>query len=149
MTSGTKSKARKCPECGGLLSQRSLKRTIIVGASKVRDNGRFRVPMCAACGYYELTQKQLSDSELSAALVVFCEASKVDGGALKYARKALGLTQSELGRELGVESETVSRWETGKMPITRMVQVAMAGLLKGNKANTAQTLEPAPVSRTG
>ncbi|MDX2054058.1 MAG: helix-turn-helix domain-containing protein [Polyangiaceae bacterium] len=149
MTTGTKSKARKCPECGGPLSQRSLKQTIMVGASKVNDNGRLRVPTCAACGYYELTQKQLSESELGAALVVFCDAQNIDGGALKYARKALRLTQADLARELGVEPETVSRWETGKMPVTRMAQVAIAGLLKGDKPNTVETLEPAPISRTG
>ena len=33
---------------------------------------------------------------------------------LKFARKQKGLSQTELGKLLGVQAQTVGRWETGK-----------------------------------
>ena len=35
------------------------------------------------------------------------------GAFLAARRKELGLTQQELGEELGVTNKTISRWETG------------------------------------
>lgn len=36
---------------------------------------------------------------------------------LRYFRRELGLTQTELGRRLGVTQRTISRWETGAEPV--------------------------------
>jgi transcriptional regulator with XRE-family HTH domain len=48
--------------------------------------------------------------------------------ALRAAREAAGLSQSQLARELGVESQTVSRWERGvaKPPLDTIVRLASA-----------------------
>ncbi len=44
---------------------------------------------------------------------------------LKELRVSLQLTQSELARLLDVKENTVYRWETGRLPISRMVELAL------------------------
>lgn len=43
---------------------------------------------------------------------------------MKRRREALGLTQAQLARELGLDSITVSRYERGVHPIPRTVELA-------------------------
>lgn len=58
---------------------------------------------------------------------------------LEQRRAALGLSQSEFGRALGVllvpprvvPVETVSRWETGARPIAEWVPLALERLERG------------------
>lgn len=45
--------------------------------------------------------------------VIYCKGMADIGGKIKLARKALGLTQEELAEEVGVETPSVSRWESG------------------------------------
>ena len=44
-------------------------------------------------------------------------------------RTLAGLTQSGLSDALGVHRTTVARWETGKVPIPRGVELAMKSLI--------------------
>src|SRR5258708_39390739 len=44
-------------------------------------------------------------------------AAKLNGARLKQQRDELSLTQAELGRELGVSSNTIARWERGELKI--------------------------------
>ncbi len=48
---------------------------------------------------------------------------------LKQQRSDLGLTQIELAKQLGVSNNTVARWENEKLPISRIVELAMQQLL--------------------
>ena len=50
------------------------------------------------------------------------------GEAIKALRLRLGLTQTELGAEIGVHQVTVARWETGGITPIPMVQRALAEL---------------------
>lgn len=50
----------------------------------------------------------------------------LDGPRLRTRRKALGLSQSQLARQLGVEANTVARWEQGNRPIANPVMVDLA-----------------------
>ena len=43
---------------------------------------------------------------------------------MKRRREALGLTQAQLSRELGLDSITVSRYERGVHPIPKTVELA-------------------------
>lgn len=84
---------------------------------------------CPNCGYYELEARAAEQLELSAAQVVLHEVQEVDPGAIRFARKALGLTQTELAKKLGLTQETVSRHETGALPAPNEYRYALAGLL--------------------
>jgi transcriptional regulator with XRE-family HTH domain len=44
---------------------------------------------------------------------------------LRRRREALGMTQDDLARELGVKMMTVSRWERGVYPIPRHIGLAI------------------------
>lgn len=47
---------------------------------------------------------------------------------LKSRRVSLGLTQSQLARELEVDVITVSRWERGVRPIPRFIELAIEAI---------------------
>lgn len=88
-------------------------------------------------------------------------AAKLDGKSLKLRREELGLTQAELGSELGVSSNTIARWERGELKIEHapMLKLAIQALnprqatnakrrVAGNVArvrvNTVQSGKPQP-----
>lgn len=47
---------------------------------------------------------------------------------LRRHREALGMTQDDLARELGVKMMTVSRWERGVYPIPRHIALAIEAI---------------------
>jgi DNA-binding XRE family transcriptional regulator len=101
--------------------------TTRVGRYKVKD-GSAAVKVDPS-GNVTLTMRQWLGYERRAAHVVFVDAPEVGGNELKFARKALALTQAELGERLDVSKFTVCDWEGGK-PVTRTVQLAIASLLE-------------------
>jgi transcriptional regulator with XRE-family HTH domain len=48
---------------------------------------------------------------------------------VRYSRRALGKTQAELAELLDCAPETVSRWETGAVPIPSAMRLALVALL--------------------
>jgi DNA-binding XRE family transcriptional regulator len=49
--------------------------------------------------------------------------------SLKQQRNDLGLTQIDLAKQLEVSNNTVARWENGRLPISRVVELAMERLV--------------------
>jgi transcriptional regulator with XRE-family HTH domain len=47
---------------------------------------------------------------------------------LRRRREALGMTQDDLARELGVKMMTVCRWERGVYPIPRHIGLAIEAI---------------------
>ncbi len=55
---------------------------------------------------------------------------------IRRIRHELGLTQSELGDELGVNLSTVWRWEKGHLPVSKVVLSAVERLKEqGSRAS--------------
>jgi transcriptional regulator with XRE-family HTH domain len=50
------------------------------------------------------------------------------GKELRRIRLQLELTQEALAMQLGVKRNTVTRWETGIIAVSRVVELAMRGL---------------------
>lgn len=119
-----------CASCGGTLIVRNYEHVESVGGVKVKDATGF-LPQCQKCGEVELDLKQLAGYQRRAAAVVLRDARTLPGGAVKYARKALGLNQAELATLLGVEPETLSRYETEKLMIPTATKLAIVALLDG------------------
>ena len=57
------------------------------------------------------------------------ETAEPDPKAARIARKAMGMSQASLAQELGLTKETISRYETGALPIVPEYRLALAGLL--------------------
>ncbi|HEU4583753.1 MAG TPA: helix-turn-helix domain-containing protein [Polyangiaceae bacterium] len=99
-----------------------------VGRYTVTDNAR--VTETLSDGSPGITSDELARLERRAAITVLAEVDEIEGGELKFARKALDLSQAELARQLGVTTETVCRWETGKEAFKRQTQLAVLRLLE-------------------
>jgi transcriptional regulator with XRE-family HTH domain len=56
--------------------------------------------------------------------------ARMDGETLRRRREALGMTQAELARALGVYQATISQWERGKRGIQhpRLLELALRAL---------------------
>lgn len=120
----------KCHECNGeAFETRAVELTTRVGALCVVDRS-VRRPVCARCGAFTVPAKALEKIELRAALVAFTDAPSVTGAMLRFARKALDLTQAELAARLGTSFESVSRWEREERPSEPWLPVAILGLVR-------------------
>lgn len=117
-----------CCSCGGSLEARRVTFETNVCGNKVRDGGGI-IPVCASCGEQWPSLRDLNLYELRAAAEVLRHEERVSGAVLRFARKALGMLQTELAERLGHSPETLSRWENGKAEIPKSVPLAMVGLL--------------------
>jgi DNA-binding transcriptional regulator YiaG len=87
-------------------------------------------PVCANCGAFTLPAGTLERVELRAVIVAFKDAPQVTGAMLKFARKALGLKQTELAERLGVVPETISHWEREARKIEQWVPLAVLNFVR-------------------
>jgi DNA-binding transcriptional regulator YiaG len=122
------SKDHLCEDCGEALCLRTYVRRTRVGRYKV-DDGSQLVSVCAN-GHAELTLEQMAEYERRAAVVVLSEVAEVGGAEIRFARKALGLTQARLAALLEVAPETVSRWETGAETMSRVSRLALLAVVR-------------------
>jgi DNA-binding XRE family transcriptional regulator len=84
---------------------------------------------CPACGCYELSAEVGVLLEVQAAIIVMADVPAPSLKAIRFARKAMGLSQSALAVELGLTQETISRYETGVLAVLPEYRLALAGLL--------------------
>ena len=117
-----------CLECGGPLVLAPFIHHETVGRYRVTDRS-VSLAQCTACDERLLTSEQWSRYELRAALTIFVHASVVGGAELKYARKALGLRQSDFAAIIGFAEESNSRWDHEQRPLPQVVKVALQGLV--------------------
>jgi DNA-binding transcriptional regulator YiaG len=127
----------KCHECNGeKFERRVVELSTQVGDHVVVDRS-VRLPVCMHCDAFVVPSSVLEMVELRAALVAFLDAPRVTGEMLRFARKALGSTQTELAARLSVSMESVSRWEREERPMEPWVPLAVLGLVR-------ERLMPAP-----
>jgi DNA-binding XRE family transcriptional regulator len=58
---------------------------------------------------------------------------------LKAARTRLGLSQTALGKVLGVHRQSVARWELGSLPVPTVVVLAVEALEHRQQAVSGRT----------
>ena len=72
------------------------------------------------------------------------------GDKIRLHRKALGLTQTELGERLGVKTNAVSKWECGRVDDIPTSKIkAMAKLFDVQPSYLIDEKQPAPANGDG
>lgn len=120
----------KCYACNGeKFESRQVELITEIGPHRVLNRTQ-RHPVCVNCGEFTLSSKNLERVELQAALVAFTEAPTVTGEMIRFARKALGLTQTELATRIGTTKESISRWEREERPMEPWVPLTVLALVR-------------------
>ena len=117
-----------CPSCQTAMLFGTHPISTQIGAHLV-VNASVPHERCPSCGYYELDAEVAELIEVQAAIVVMSETTEPAPKAARVARKAMGMSQVTLAQELGLTQETISRYETGALPIVPEYRLALAGLL--------------------
>lgn len=120
----------RCMSCG----ERKLKKTTEPHWTKVagtKFSGQVAALRCPRCSEVYLDGPALVRFELEVALELARLGSR-SGEALRFMRKAIGLTARALAALLAVAPETVSRWETGQRAVDAPTFVVL-GRLVGDK----------------
>lgn len=86
----------------------------------------------------DVTMRELASIERKEALRLLDEAP-VTGATIRYARKALGLRQSELAEKVGCSVDVVKDLERGFRPIAADELTAIVGLVKSAAAYWGET----------
>lgn len=129
----------KCPACSASgLSTQSERQTRKIGAFTFRAD--LPALVCRKCGESYVAGPDLQRFELAAAREL-AHLGVRSGEALKFMRKAAGLKAAELAELLGVSAETISRWETDKVPIDWAAFVAVGSLVADKIEGRTDTLE--------
>ena len=145
--------AVQCPTCGpSELHVQAYRHEMHVGGVKVLDaTGQALVCRSSTCGEVLLTTEQLAGYERRAAALVLRDGRRASGAVLRYARKVLGLRQSELGTLIDSAAETISRWENDREAVPRTVQLAVVALLDAverREIDVNELVRPAGAART-
>lgn len=84
--------------------------------------------VCSQCETMVMPGDVLDRLHESLLLMVLTGGHVLSGEDVRFIRKALRLSQSEFGDRLGVHRTTVTRWETGEVPIDPPVSIAIRAL---------------------
>jgi putative zinc finger/helix-turn-helix YgiT family protein len=71
------------------------------------------VNRCGRCGYYRLGIRDAEVLHRAIAEILIGKTARLAGPEIRFLRRCLGLSETDLARRLGVTIETVSRWEHG------------------------------------
>ena len=119
----------RCHQCKSeSFVRRPVELVTDVGEVTVVDRTLGR-PVCTQCGAYTIPADEGEAFEIRAAAKVLWHTERISGEMLRFARRALGMTQAELGQELGVTLETVSRWEREERAMEPWVRLAIFALV--------------------
>lgn len=116
--------SKKCEYCGATASLKQITHEEVIGTVRVQMPSVMTYH-CDACGEDDLSLDQLVKLQQQAAITALKDMPKIDGKTFRGIRKVLGVTQAQLAAFLGVASETVSRWESGTLEVSRPAQVGL------------------------
>jgi len=122
---------KKCTQCGATeFVSDVIDDTIHVGSTTFVVSG---VPCerCVACREYRVSLNDMGRAELTVAASL-AQMGVRTGSAFKFMRKALGLKAVQLSELLGVQPETMSRWERETQPVESR-SLALLGALVADR----------------
>lgn len=107
----------KCSECRGeMIEKREAVTDHRIGLSNLVLVD-FPVLRCKRCHAREIVFPRLSQLLETLAASIINQKQRLNGEEVRFLRKVLGWSSSDLAAKLGVALSTVSRWEHGKEPI--------------------------------
>jgi len=118
-----------CPECKAINSLRHTVQELRVSVGEKTVKAQQHVSQCSECGFHEISAADAELLQMRAALTVLRECGAPTPAVLKFARKVLGLRQSDIPTQLGYAAETVSRIENGSASAPAPYAPALGGLL--------------------
>lgn len=119
-----------CPECKAINSLGHAVQELRVSVGEKTVKATQHLSKCNNCGFHEISALDAELLQMRAALTVLRECGAPTPAVLKFARKALGLRQSDIPPLLGYAAETVSRVENGSFPTPAAYAPALGGLLE-------------------
>lgn len=103
------------------------------------------VHRCPACGYFEVEIPRINDLHRALARTFAGSRGRLRGAEVRFLRKHLAWNGVEFARSMGVEPETVSRWESGKQAMNptaeRLLRLCVAARLGPIEAATWEILQ--------
>ena len=137
---------RKCANCGGKRFQ-GFDEAHTVEVAGRRFAGKARAWRCLSCGEVYVEGAGLARVELEAAREL-ADAGIVSGETFRFMRHALGMTARDVGAELVVAHETISRWENEERPLDRLAWATLAAMVREELGeNPGRTREQLRVMR--
>jgi DNA-binding transcriptional regulator YiaG len=122
--------ARRCARCGGReLRDEAETLSFALPLSGISASVVAPARRCAGCDGVHVESRVMERAQLSVA----CELADLGvqtGEAMRHMRKALGLRAADLARLLDLTPETISLWETGRVPPNRAAFVALGALVQ-------------------
>ncbi len=107
----------KCTECGTTMKTlRENYRYDECGLKKVTLVG-LEVSRCPRCGNFEISIPHIEELHRVIARAIIEKTTRLTGDEVRFLRKSLGWSGVDFAGKMGVTEETVSRWETGAVPI--------------------------------
>ena len=119
----------KCIECGHATEQRVQARELQLDLPyhvMVQDSPLHVCPQCGA-EYPGVVAPERTFKALATWMVR--RPGRLHGSEVRFIRNAMGWSQDQLGRRLGVAIETISRWENAKKPVGYQSELALRFLV--------------------
>lgn len=129
---------RRCPGCGHPLHDGLETLTVTLPRSGVVASIAAPARRCTGCGEVKVDREAVWRAHLAVACAL-ADRGVQTGDALRHMRNALGLRAADLAHLLGVTPETISHWETGRLPPTRAAFVAVAAMVDDVRAGRTTT----------
>lgn len=106
----------KCIECGSAMTESLESHDYGSCGLPVRLHGVI-IRRCPSCGEEEVAIPRMEELHRLIARAVIHKPSGLSGAEVRFLRKWLGHSGRDLAAIMGVTPETVSRWETGAIPL--------------------------------
>ena len=119
----------KCMQCGSDMKTR--RQAYLYDRDGIRATLK-NLPLhhCPACGDFEVEIPHIDQLNQTLAASIIRNTARLTGAEIRFLRKQLGWSGTKLATQMGVEAETVSRWETGKKrigaPAERLLRLSVS-----------------------